>query len=119
MSELLEPKEVLDRTMGTYRRAAPLFASGEGAWVTDGDGKRYLDLISGIGAACAIRFASRATEGDSHVCVCDLPLSVRDGGAIVRQHLHAIKQIGVRFALLREQLGEVLGVGELEAMRHR
>ncbi len=52
MSELLEPTQVLDRTMGTYRRAAPLFASGQGAWVMDGDGKRYLDLISGIGAAC-------------------------------------------------------------------
>lgn len=52
MSELLETEEVLDRTMGTYRRAAPLFASGAGAWVTDEGGKRYLDLISGIGATC-------------------------------------------------------------------
>ena len=40
-----------DRTMGTYRRAAPTFVSGEGAWLIDDEGQRYLDWISGIGAA--------------------------------------------------------------------
>ncbi len=40
-----------DRTMGTYRRADPLFVSGEGAWLVDSEGTRYLDWISGIGAA--------------------------------------------------------------------
>ena len=39
-----------DRTMGTYRRAAPLFVGGEGAWMHDAEGRRFLDLISGIGA---------------------------------------------------------------------
>ena len=39
-----------DRTMGTYRRAAPLFVRGEGAWMVDDEGGRFLDLISGIGA---------------------------------------------------------------------
>ncbi len=40
-----------DRTMGTYRRADPLFVSGKGAWLVDSEGNRYLDWISGIGAA--------------------------------------------------------------------
>ncbi|MFT5731551.1 MAG: acetylornithine/N-succinyldiaminopimelate aminotransferase [Planctomycetota bacterium] len=40
-----------DRTMGTYRRAEPLFVSGKGAWLVDSEGRRYLDWISGIGAA--------------------------------------------------------------------
>ena len=39
-----------DRTRGTYRRAAPLFVRGEGAWMVDDEGERFLDLISGIGA---------------------------------------------------------------------
>ncbi|MEM9800128.1 MAG: acetylornithine/succinylornithine family transaminase [Planctomycetota bacterium] len=40
----------VDRTMHTYRRAAPLFVRGEGVWLFDDAGERYLDLISGIGA---------------------------------------------------------------------
>ena len=39
-----------DWTMNTYRRAAPLFVSGEGAWLVDESGTRFLDCISGIGA---------------------------------------------------------------------
>ena len=33
----------------TYRRAEPLFVKGEGAWVEDDTGRRWLDLLSGIG----------------------------------------------------------------------
>ena len=47
-----EGLSVQDRTMGTYRRAQPVFVSGKGAWLVDSDGNRYLDWISGIGAAC-------------------------------------------------------------------
>jgi acetylornithine aminotransferase len=32
----------------TYARADVTFVSGEGAWLTDADGKRYLDLLGGI-----------------------------------------------------------------------
>ncbi len=46
MADLL----IQDQTMHTYRRAAPLFVRGEGAWMTDDCGNRYLDCISGIGA---------------------------------------------------------------------
>lgn len=46
------PQELpADRTMSTYVRAAPLFVRGSGAWLEDESGKRYLDWISGIGAA--------------------------------------------------------------------
>lgn len=38
--------------MGTYRRAAPLLVNGDGAWLEDETGRRYLDWISGIGATC-------------------------------------------------------------------
>ena len=40
------------KIMRTYVRAAPLFERGEGAWLFDTDGNRYLDWISGIGATC-------------------------------------------------------------------
>ncbi len=50
-SPLASAFPVGDCTMGTYRRAQPLFVSGEGAWLTDTHGGRYLDWISGIGAA--------------------------------------------------------------------
>jgi len=32
----------------TYARADVMFRSGEGAWLVDSDGKRYLDLLGGI-----------------------------------------------------------------------
>lgn len=44
--------EPIDKTMPTYRRAAPLLERGEGAWIFDSEGRRYLDWISGIGASC-------------------------------------------------------------------
>jgi predicted acetylornithine/succinylornithine family transaminase len=34
--------------MHTYRRAPVAFASGEGMWLTDLEGKRYLDFVAGI-----------------------------------------------------------------------
>jgi predicted acetylornithine/succinylornithine family transaminase len=37
-----------DALLGVYRPAAPVFVSGEGAWMVDEDGRRYLDLTSGI-----------------------------------------------------------------------
>jgi predicted acetylornithine/succinylornithine family transaminase len=35
----------------TYRRASIVIERGEGSWVYDADGRKYLDLISGIGVA--------------------------------------------------------------------
>ncbi len=37
-----------DAIMPTYVRAQVAFVSGEGAWLTDDKGKRYLDALSGI-----------------------------------------------------------------------
>ena len=34
--------------LGTYRRQAPLFVRGEGVYMIDEDGKRYLDFVAGI-----------------------------------------------------------------------
>lgn len=34
--------------MPTYRRAPVAFASGEGMWLTDLEGKRYLDFVAGV-----------------------------------------------------------------------
>lgn len=34
--------------MATYRRAPVAFASGQGAWLTDLEGRRYLDFLAGI-----------------------------------------------------------------------
>ncbi|MDR7483261.1 MAG: acetylornithine transaminase [Armatimonadota bacterium] len=49
--------EVLDLTgrylLPTYRRAPVAFASGQGVWLYDLEGRRYLDFIGGI-AVCAL-----------------------------------------------------------------
>ncbi len=42
--------------MDTYRRQAVTFTQGEGVWLTDTNGKRYLDAISGI-AVCGLGHA--------------------------------------------------------------
>ena len=34
--------------LGTYKRQAPLFVRGEGVYMYDADGTRYLDLVAGI-----------------------------------------------------------------------
>ncbi len=34
--------------LGTYKRQAPVFVRGEGVYMYDADGKRYLDLVAGI-----------------------------------------------------------------------
>lgn len=34
--------------LGTYKRQAPLFVRGEGVYLYDADGKRYLDFVAGI-----------------------------------------------------------------------
>jgi len=39
--------------MHTYNRIPVDFVRGEGSWVVDSEGKRYLDAISGI-AVCAL-----------------------------------------------------------------
>jgi predicted acetylornithine/succinylornithine family transaminase len=39
--------------MPTYKRAPVAFVRGEGAWLWDGDGKRYLDFLAGI-SVCSV-----------------------------------------------------------------
>lgn len=41
-----------DAFMNTYHRLPTVFASGEGAYLTDVEGKRYLDFTSGIAVNC-------------------------------------------------------------------
>jgi len=48
--------------MGTYNRLAVTFARGEGVWLWDTAGKRYLDALSGI-AVCGL--------GHAHPAVCE------------------------------------------------
>jgi len=38
--------------MNTYQRLPVTFASGEGSWLFDTEGKKYLDLTSGIAVSC-------------------------------------------------------------------
>ena len=45
--------------MATYNRLPVSFAKGEGAWLWDTDGKRYLDALSGI-AVCSLGHAHPA-----------------------------------------------------------
>ncbi|MDR1596511.1 MAG: acetylornithine/succinylornithine family transaminase, partial [Treponema sp.] len=41
-----------DAFMNTYHRLPVIFAGGKGAWLTDADGKRYLDFSAGIAVNC-------------------------------------------------------------------
>jgi acetylornithine aminotransferase len=45
-----------DASMNTYARLDVSFVSGEGAWLIDADGNRYLDALAGIGV-CALGHA--------------------------------------------------------------
>lgn len=45
-----------ERLMSTYARLPVAFERGEGAWLTDRDGRRYLDALSGI-AVCNLGHA--------------------------------------------------------------
>jgi acetylornithine aminotransferase/acetylornithine/N-succinyldiaminopimelate aminotransferase len=40
-----------EHVVQTYRRAPVAFVRGDGVWLYDTDGRRYLDLLSGIGVA--------------------------------------------------------------------
>lgn len=42
------PDSPLPAILGTYKRQAPLFVRGEGVYLFDDTGKRYLDLVAGI-----------------------------------------------------------------------
>lgn len=48
-----------EHLMPTYARQAVAFAQGEGAWLTDTEGKRYLDAMAGI-AVCNLGHAHPA-----------------------------------------------------------
>lgn len=50
-----------DSLMSTYNRLPVTFTKGEGAWLWDTDGKRYLDAISGI-AVCNLGHAHPAVS---------------------------------------------------------
>lgn len=66
MSRLDEVRAREERyVLGTYSRAPLCLARGEGAWVWDLDGKRYLDLVSGI-AVNALGHADPAVVAAIH-----------------------------------------------------
>ena len=46
MTVSMEP--VIDSLLGTYKRAPVCFVDGEGVYLVDNEGKRYLDFVSGI-----------------------------------------------------------------------
>ncbi|MET0092408.1 MAG: aminotransferase class III-fold pyridoxal phosphate-dependent enzyme, partial [Sedimenticola sp.] len=48
-----------DSLMATYKRLPVSFQRGEGVWLWDTDGKRYLDALSGI-AVCGLGHAHPA-----------------------------------------------------------
>lgn len=50
-----------DSLMATYKRLPVSFQRGEGAWLWDGEGKRYLDALSGI-AVCGLGHAHPAVK---------------------------------------------------------
>lgn len=66
MSRLDEVRALDERfVLGTYARAPLCLSRGEGAWVWDADGRRYLDLVSGI-AVNALGHADPAVVAAIH-----------------------------------------------------
>ncbi|MDR2479906.1 MAG: acetylornithine/succinylornithine family transaminase [Treponema sp.] len=64
-----------DVFMNTYHRLPVTFASGQGSWLTDVNGKRYLDFTSGIAVNCLghnypplVRAVSEQAAQFNHVC---------------------------------------------------
>ena len=49
-----------------YHPLHVVVASGEGAWVTDVDGKRYLDCLAGYSARSTSGTATRASSRSPH-----------------------------------------------------
>ena len=47
--------------MATYARLPVVFEKGDGAWLWDNHGKRYLDAISGV-AVCSLGHAHPAVR---------------------------------------------------------
>ena len=79
-----------DSLMATYNRFPVAFQRGEGAWLWDTDGKRYLDALSGI-AVCGLGHAHPAVRQ----ALCD-----QAGKILHTSNLYRIP--------LQEQLGERL-----------
>jgi acetylornithine/N-succinyldiaminopimelate aminotransferase len=64
-----------DFLMNTYHRLPVTFEKGEGAWLTDVDGKKYLDFTSGIAVNCLghaypplVRAISEQAAKLNHTC---------------------------------------------------
>jgi acetylornithine/N-succinyldiaminopimelate aminotransferase len=64
-----------DVFMNTYHRLPVSFAKGEGVWLTDVNGKKYLDLCSGIAVNCLghnypplVKAISEQAAKFNHVC---------------------------------------------------
>lgn len=81
--------------MATYKRLPVTFARGEGVWLWDTDGKRYLDALSGI-AVCGL--------GHAHPGVRDA-LCEQAGQLIHTSNLYRIAEQERLGAMLCEQAG--------------
>ncbi|AEF82109.1 aspartate aminotransferase family protein [Leadbettera azotonutricia] len=64
-----------DVFMNTYHRLPVTFAKGEGAWLTDVNGKKYLDFCSGIAVNCLghnypplVKAISEQAAKFNHIC---------------------------------------------------
>ena len=56
------PEQAAAHVMPTYGRMDVAFEKGEGAWLTDANGKRYLDALSGIGVVALGHCHPRVTD---------------------------------------------------------
>ena len=81
-----------DPLMSTYNRLPVTFQRGEGAWLWDATGKRYLDALSGI-AVCGL--------GHAHPLIRDA-LCEQAGQLIHTSNLYGIEE--------QQRFGEMLTV---------
>ncbi|AFL73838.1 acetylornithine/succinylornithine aminotransferase [Thiocystis violascens DSM 198] len=89
------PDAMSEPLMATYKRLPVTFARGDGVWLWDTDGKRYLDALSGI-AVCGL--------GHAHPAVRDA-LCEQAGQLIHTSNLYGIAEQERLGAMLTERAG--------------
>lgn len=98
-SHRLQAPFMTDHIMPTYRRLPVTFVRGEGAWLWDENGVRYLDALSGI-AVCSLGHAHPAI----HTAICDQS----------RTLLHTSNNYGIGLqAQLADRLAEKSGMDNM------
>ena len=82
----------LPAILGTYKRQAPLFVRGEGVYMIDVAGKRYLDFVAGIAVTFGI-----ASVFAGHLSVVTVGFAARKLGQMLLGRWHRFGYVCANF----------------------